>query len=278
MGGRRRKTRSISGWTRTGRDASAGRRGRVRAHVLPIGRVLRRALRGTTGERERERVETGARVPTTKTARFGGTVPTRLLLVLVHVDRVGARRLGLGVRVDLAGPQAARVAHRVRDVVARLARAALAQPRLRLVEQPLVLLHALRGRAADDRRDRAPLARVELREVEQLLLLLARPLGLADRRVEPLVPARLALLRRLAVEQRRDACPLVLAVLHHRRLQHLVLRVLPDAALDHDAHHGPRALELTSQRSPHTKRGRYVRSPPICRRRSTNLCSLRCEH
>jgi len=34
------------------------------------------------------------------------------------------------------------------------------------------------------------------------------------------------------------ARPLVLAVFHHRRLEDLVLRVLPHPAFDHDANHG----------------------------------------
>ena len=59
---------------------------------------------------------------------------------------------------------------------------------------------------------------------------------LLDGWVEPLVPASLALLGGLADEQRRDARPLVLAVLHDGRLEDLVLRVLPHAALDHDPH------------------------------------------
>ena len=62
---------------------------------------------------------------------------------------------------------------------------------------------------------------------------------LLDGRVKPLVPARLALLGGLADEQRRDARPLVLAVLHDGRLEDLVLRVLPHAALYHDPHLGP---------------------------------------
>ena len=62
------------------------------------------------------------------------------------------------------------------------------------------------------------------------------PLYLLDGGVEPLVPACLALLGGLADEQRRDARPLVLAVLHDGDLEDLVLRVLPHAALDHDPH------------------------------------------
>ena len=47
----------------------------------------------------------------------------------------------------------------------------------------------------------------------------------------------LALLRGLAVEERGDPGPLVLAVLHDGRLEDLVLRVAPYPALDHHARH-----------------------------------------
>ena len=50
-------------------------------------------------------------------------------------------------------------------------------------------------------------------------------------------PPYLALLGRLAVEQRGDPGPLVLAVLHDGRLEDLILRVAPDAALDHHSRH-----------------------------------------
>lgn len=72
--------------------------------------------------------------------------------------------------------------------------------------------------------------------MEQLLILFPCPLSLLDGGVEPLVPAGLALLGGLADEQRGDARPLVLAVLHHGRLEDLVLGVLPHPALDHDPH------------------------------------------
>ena len=58
------------------------------------------------------------------------------------------------------------------------------------------------------------------------------------RRIEPLVPPCFTLLRRFSVQERSNSSPLVLAVLHDGRLQDLVLRVLPDAALDHDPHLG----------------------------------------
>ena len=89
---------------------------------------------------------------------------------------------------------------------------------------------------------------------------------LLDGWVEPLVPASLALLGGLADEQRRDARPLVLAVLHDGRLEDLVLRVLPHAALYHDPHIGPL---LPSASSPGflLRRGqsggiRLIRLPP----------------
>ena len=151
-----------------------------------------------------------------------------LLLVLVHVHRVGARGLGLGVGVDLARAKPPRV---IRGVVVLV-------PLRRGVQQLLVPLQALRGRPAHDGRDGAPLSGHELGEVQKFLILLPGPLRLLDARVQPLVPPRLALLRGLANQERGDARPLVLAVLHHRRLQDLILGVLPHAALDHDAHGG----------------------------------------
>ena len=72
--------------------------------------------------------------------------------------------------------------------------------------------------------------------MEQLLILFPCPLSLLDGGVEPLVPAGLALLGGLADEQRGDARPLVLTVLHHGRLEDLILGVLPHPALNHDPH------------------------------------------
>ena len=63
----------------------------------------------------------------------------------------------------------------------------------RLVEQPLIVLKALCGCAANDGRDGAPLRRHQLCEVQQLLFLVSAPLRLLDRRVKPLVPSRLRL-------------------------------------------------------------------------------------
>ena len=57
-----------------------------------------------------------------------------------------------------------------------------------------------------------------------------RPTCLFDGGVQPLIPARLALLGRFARKQGGDARPLVLAVLHHGSLEDLVLGVLPHAA------------------------------------------------
>ena len=163
-----------------------------------------------------------------------------LLLILVHVDRIGARGLALGVRVDLARPEPPRVVRRRRAALLVLAS--------RLVEQTLIVLETLRSGAADDRRDRAPLSRHQLGEVEQLFLLLARPLRFLDRWIEPFMPARLALLCRFAHEQRRDARPLILAVLHDGCLEDLILRVLPHTALDQDTHGASAtAAEATSK-------------------------------
>jgi hypothetical protein len=59
--------------------------------------------------------------------------------------------------------------------------------------------------------------------MEQLLVFFLAPFRLLDARVEPLVPAGLALLWRLADEQRADARPLILAILelYHQPCAHL---------------------------------------------------------
>lgn len=54
--------------------------------------------------------------------------------------------------------------------------------------------------------------------------------------VEPLVPAGLALLGGLANEERGDPRPLVLPIFHNRRLEDLILGVLPHASLYHYPH------------------------------------------
>jgi hypothetical protein len=61
----------------------------------------------------------------------GARLGQHLLLVLVHVDRIGPRRLRLGRRIDFAGPQAPRIV------------AGRQLPLLRGVEQTLVVLEAL---------------------------------------------------------------------------------------------------------------------------------------
>ena len=80
--------------------------------------------------------------------------------------------------------------------------------------------------------------------MEELLVLLPGPLGLLDGGIEPLEPSGLALLGTLPVQKGRDPGPLVLAILHHGGLEDLILRVLPHAALDHDAWHLARLWEL----------------------------------
>ena len=173
-----------------------------------------------------------------------------LELVLVHVDGIGPSGLGLRVGVDLAGLELARI---VVLVVELRGRRALERLLLRLVEQVLVALEALGGRAAHDGRNGAPLSRHELGHVQELFVLFATPLGLLDARIEPLEPARLALLRRLAMQQRGNTRPLVLAVLHHGRLEDLILGVAPHAALDCNADHfscSSSSSSLSSSSSP----------------------------
>lgn len=109
-----------------------------------------------------------------------------------------------------------------------------------LVEELLVAVQALGRRPAHDGGDGAPLGGHDLGKMKELLVLLrkaasergrggrrrgeggerdlAGPLGLLDAGVEPLIPAGLALLRTLPRQKRGNARPLILAVLHHRRL------------------------------------------------------------
>lgn len=58
-------------------------------------------------------------------------------------------------------------------------------------------------------------------------------------RVEPLIPTSLTLLGGLTNEERRDPGPLIFPILHHSRLEDLILRVLPDASLYHYPHLDP---------------------------------------
>lgn len=177
-----------------------------------------------------------------------------LLLVLVHVDGVGARGAALGVGVDVARAQAARVvavvvAVLVHDLVPAAGWGGLENGGFFCLsgvfffagracegaagvggegsggaQEALVALEALLRGAAHHGRNGAPLRGHDLGQVQQLLILLTRPLGLFDAGVEPLVPARLALLGGLAGEEGGDAGPLVEAILHHRGLEDLVLQ------------------------------------------------------
>ena len=74
--------------------------------------------------------------------------------------------------------------------------------------------------------------------MQQLLILLSRPLRLLNRRVQPLIPPRFALLCTLAHKQGTDAAPLVLAIFHDSRFEDFVLGVLPYSTLDEDPHGG----------------------------------------
>ena len=95
--------------------------------------------------------------------------------------------------------------------------------RIGVVQQLLVAFQALCGRATHNRGDRAPLCRHELSHVQELLIFFARPLDFLDRRIQPFVPPRFALLGRLAHEQRRDTRPLIHTILGHGSLEDLIL-------------------------------------------------------
>jgi len=60
--------------------------------------------------------------------------------------------------------------------------------------------------------------------------------------IHPLVPPRLALLRRLANEKRRDLIPLILPIPYNCRLEDLILSVLPNVTLYHNPHLEPPLL------------------------------------
>lgn len=95
-----------------------------------------------------------------------------LLLVLVHVDGVRARWLGFWVGVDFTRTKPADVVCAGRCLCAGAGQTELlALLCLCVVEQLLVALEALGGRAADNGSDSAPLGGHELCEMEQLLIL-----------------------------------------------------------------------------------------------------------
>lgn len=101
----------------------------------------------------------------------GARLGQHLLLVLVHVDGIGACRLGFRVGVDFARTQAANVVG-ARTVVAGASKTKLLVLLcLRLVEQLLVSLETLDSGAADDWGNGTPLGGHELCEVEELLVL-----------------------------------------------------------------------------------------------------------
>ena len=84
-----------------------------------------------------------------------------------------------------------------------------------------------------------PLTGEQFREVKQLLLFFSSPFRLLNTRVQPLKPARLALLGGFLVEERGYSAPLVRPVLHNGCLQYLILCVAPHPALyKYTGHYG----------------------------------------
>jgi len=146
------------------------------------------------------------------------------LLVLVHINGVQTRRFCLGIGVDLPRPQ-------LPEVLRLLQRFPL-----RDVQQFLVSFIALGGRAADKRSDGPPLTGKHPRQLQQFLVFGPGPFCLFDGGVKPLVPALLALLGGLALQERTDTRPLVQPVFHYRRLQDLVFGVLPNSPLHYVPH------------------------------------------
>lgn len=80
--------------------------------------------------------------------------------------------------------------------------------------------------------------------MQQLLILAPAPLHLTDGGIEPLVPTRLALLGRFAVEEGGDACPLLFAVFHYGGFEDFIFGVFPDASFDEDAYHGCLVVDM----------------------------------
>ena len=95
--------------------------------------------------------------------------------ILVHVNGIRASRLRLRVGVDLSGAETADIVRAGSCLSTGTSKPELLVfLRLRLVQQLLIPLQALRRRAADNRGYCPPLGGHELGEVEQLLVLRLR--------------------------------------------------------------------------------------------------------
>lgn len=101
-----------------------------------------------------------------------------LLFILLHVDRIRTSWLGLRVWVNLSRAQATWVVGWIVTIL-------LADSH---VQQLLIPVEALRGRAADNGCDRSPLAGHQLCQVKELLILLTGPFCFPDTGVQPLIP------------------------------------------------------------------------------------------
>lgn len=90
-------------------------------------------------------------------------------------------------------------------------------------QEALVAFEALLSCSAHNWGDGAPLRGHHFCQLQQFLVFLSRPFCLFYAGVQPLEPAGLALLGRLACQQGGDACPLVEAIFHHRCLEDFIL-------------------------------------------------------
>mmetsp|Transcript_14021 Transcript_14021/g.37874 ORF Transcript_14021/g.37874 Transcript_14021/m.37874 type:complete len:241 (+) Transcript_14021:1864-2586(+) len=124
-------------------------------------------------------------------SQAGPCLRKHLLLLLIHVHSIRTGGLGFRVGINLSRTQAPGV---VRWIVLVLFTD-------RHIQQPLVSIQALCGRATHDGRNGSPLRGHELGQVQQLFILLTRPLCLLDAGIKPLKPSGLALLRGLANQQ-----------------------------------------------------------------------------
>jgi len=102
--------------------------------------------------------------------------------------------------------------------------------------QVMAYLEALRRCSADNWGNSTPLSGHQFSKVQKFFIFFPSPFRLSYRGIQPLIPARFALLRRLPHQERRDAGPLVLPVFHDRSLKYLILGVFPHAPFYQNAH------------------------------------------
>ena len=73
-------------------------------------------------------------------------------------------------------------------------------------------------------------------QMQQLFVFVSGPFCFLDAWIKPFIPPCFALLSRLARKQTGNTRPLIFSILHHCSFKNLILRILPNAALNHDPH------------------------------------------